>query len=203
MQQTTFISLPLVLLAGLFLFSGFPAWGQVTYQGGVALTAARFEGKGIDTDGSVGIHLHAEPRLYRVLALRLEGGADYLGRLCFEGNGTCADRKSSSSGTFMLSGSAAIGMLTPPVYLGPRSGGAEAAVGVFAGREGLLAGIGQGDCLNCRVPGADVRGGFFLEPTLEVWFFSGFGIGTAYRIYHGASDMHRRFLVRLIVADGR
>lgn len=207
MRQASFILLRPVLLTVLMMCAGLPVRGQdgpVTYQGGVALTAAGFKRQVVDSGGSIGLHLHAEPRLYRVLAVRIEGGVDYLGRLCFDADGGCAEgRRASSSDTFMLSGSVAAGMLTPPVYLGTRAQGADVAVGLFAGREGVRAGIGQGDCINCRAPGVDLRGGFYLEPVFEVWFFPGFGMNAGYRIYQPASDVHRRFTVRFIVTDER
>ena len=56
MPQTRSISLRLVCFVGLLMLSGLPARGQegpVTYQGGVALAAARFSGRVADTGGNL------------------------------------------------------------------------------------------------------------------------------------------------------
>ena len=188
-----------------FLFCLIPltAIGQArpwSFQGGLGLTAASFDPNIATTEGSVGVVFDVSPRLYRVLALRLEFGVEYLGALCFEAGEACeAERsRSPSSDTFMLSGSVAAGMMTRPVHLGVRSDGVDVAVGLLAGREWVEAGFGRGDCLNCRVRGLDIRGGFFLEPTLELAFFPDFGLGLSYRIYRPASDLQGRISVRFI-----
>ena len=170
-------------------------------QGTLGLTVASFGSEGTDAPASVGVQLGFSPRLYRVLAAHLEGGIGYLGRLCFEVGEACeASRRSpSSSETFMLSGAVAVGMLTPPFYLGTDSEGVDVAVGLFAGREWIEAGIGQGDCLNCRVSGLGLQGGFYVEPTLELWFFPGMALGAAYRLYSTDSDLHRRFTLRILI----
>ena len=103
----------------------------------------------------------------------------------------------------MLSGSVAAGVVTRPLRLGTRSEGVDIAGGLLAGREWVQAGFGRGDCLNCRVRGLDVRGGFFLEPTLELLFFSDFGLGVSYRIYSPASDLQGRFIVRFFATSER
>lgn len=174
--------------------------GPWSLQGSFGLTAASFADRTTDAEGSLGLRLTFSPRLYRVLAARLEGGLDYLGPICFDIENTCAatDARPRSSETFMLSGAVALGMLTPPLYLGTRSEGVAVAVGVFAGREWIEAGLGHGDCLTCRVSGIDLRGGLFLEPTLELWFFSNAALGASYRLYSTASDLHRRLTVRFI-----
>ncbi len=179
------------------------AVGQATpwsFQGGLGLTAALFDEQVAGTEGSVGVQFGFSPRLYRVLALRVEFGVEYLGAVCFEAGAACeAERsRSPSSDTFMLSGSVAAGVVTRPLHLGARSESVDVAVGLLAGREWVEAGFGRADCLNCRVRGLDVRGGFFLEPTLELAFFPGFGLGVSYRIYSPASDLQGRISVRFI-----
>ncbi len=125
---------------------------------------------------------------------------EYLGAVCFEAGEVCEAERSRapSSDTFMLSGAVAAGMMTRPLRLGTRSEGVDIAGGLLAGREWVEAGFGRGDCLNCRVRGLDVRGGFFLEPTLEWLFFPDFGLGVSYRIYSPASDLQGRFTVRFM-----
>ncbi len=191
------------VLSFLFCLIPLTAIGQArpwSFQGGLGLTAASFDPNIAPTEGSVGVVFDVSPRLYRVLALRLEFGVEYLGALCFEAGAVCeAERsRSPSSETFMLSGSVAAGMMTPPFPLGTRSQGGDVAVGLLAGREWVEAGFGRGDCLNCRVRGLDIRGGFFLEPTLELAFFPDFGLGLSYRIYRPASDLQGRISVRFI-----
>ena len=175
--------------------------GPWSLQGSFGLTAASFAERTAGTGGSVGVRLGFAPRLFEVLAAHVEFGLDYLGPICFEAGAACeAERsRSTSDETFMLSGAAALGMLTPPVYLGTRSEGVDVAVGVFAGREWVEAGLGRGDCLNCRVSDIDLRGGLFLEPTLELWFFSNIAFGASYRRYSTASDLQNRFTLRFIV----
>ncbi len=189
----------------LILFCLLPvtAFGQraaVSFQGGLGLTAASFDKQIAGTEGSLGVQFGFSPRLYRVLALRVEFGVEYLGAVCFEAGAVCeAERsRSPSSDTFMLSGSVAAGMMTRPLRLGTRSEGVDVAVGLLAGGEWVEAGFGRGDCLNCRVRGLDVRGGFFLEPTLEGSFSPDFGLGLSYRIYSPASDLQGRFTVRFM-----
>lgn len=177
-----------------------PLW---SLHGGLGLTAAAFEANVADAEGSVGVLLDVSPRLYRVLALRLEGGVEYLGAVCFEAGRACAAerRRSASSNTFMLSGSVAAGVFTRPLRLGSRSDGVDVVGGVLAGREWVEAGLGRGDCLNCRVRGLDVRGGFFLEPGLELSFFPGFALGVSYRLYSPSSDLQGRIAVRFIATS--
>lgn len=175
--------------------------GPWRVQGSVGLTAASFAAEADVAQSSVGIRLGVAPRLYGVLAAHLEGGVEYLGRLCFEAGAACAAERgrAPSSDTFMLSGTVALGMLTPPVYLGVGAEGIELAVGLFAGREWVEAGLGRGDCLNCRVAGLDLRGGLFVEPTLELWFMPGVALHAGYRVYSRAADLHRRLTLRLII----
>lgn len=192
-----------VLIVLLGLMPSAMAFGQEgpwSLQGSFGLTAASFAAQTAGTGGSLGIRLGFAPRLLDVLAAHLEGGLDYLGPICFEAGDECeaARNRSDASETFMLSGAVALGMLTPPFYLGTRSEGVDVAVGVFAGREWVEAGLGRGDCLNCRVSGIDLRGGLFLEPTLELWFFSNVALGASYRRYSTASDLQHRFTVRFI-----
>jgi len=200
MQRKATLMARFVLLI-LFCLLPVTAFGQraaVRFQGGLGLTAASFD-KPI-AGGSLGLQFGFSPRLYRVLALRLAFGVEYLGAVCFEAGAVCeAERsRSPSSDTFMLSGSVAAGMMTRPLRLGTRSEGVDVAVGLLAGREWVEAGFGRGDCLNCRVRGLDVRGGFFLEPTLEGWFSPDFGLGLSVRIYSPASDLQGRFTVRFM-----
>ena len=190
-----------LLVLGLIPPAAFGQREALSFQGGVGLTAALFDESIAGTGGSVGVQFGFSPRLYQVLALHVEGGVEYLGAICFEvGDAACeaARSRSPSSDTFMLSGALAVGIVTRPVRLGTRSEGVDVAVGLLAGREWVEAGLGQGDCLNCRVRGLDVRGGFFLEPMLELSFFPGFGLGVSYRIYSPASDLHGRISVRFI-----
>lgn len=202
MQRETVSSAGIVLLIlfGLIPLTAFGQRGPLSFQGGLGLTAALFDESIAGTGGSVGVQFSFSPRLYRVLTVRVEGGVEYLGAVCFEAGEDCsaARSRSSSSDTFMLSGSVAVGMMTRPLRLGTRSEGVDGAVGLLAGREWVEAGLGQGDCLNCRVRGLDVRGGFFLEPTLELVFFPGFGLGASYRIYTPASNIQGRFSLRFI-----
>lgn len=174
--------------------------GPWSLQGSFGFTATAFTERVAGTKGSIGVGLGFAPRLYQVMAAHVEVGAEYLGGLCFEAGEACeAERgRSSPSETFMVSGAVAVGMVTPPLYLGTQSEGVDMAVGMFAGREWVEAGFGQGDCLNCRLSGVDLRGGLFLEPTLELWFFPGAALGASYRFYSTASDLHRRLTVRFI-----
>ncbi len=169
-------------------------------QGSFGLTATSFAERAAATQGSVGVRLGFAPRLFDVLAAHVEFGVEYLGPICFEAGDACeaARTRSDASETFMLSGAVAAGMLTPPLYLGTRSEGVDVAVGLFAGREWVEAGLGRGECLNCRVSGIDLRAGLFVEPTLELWFFSDIALGASYRRYSAASDLRHRFTVRFI-----
>jgi hypothetical protein len=169
------------------------------FSGSFGLTAASLAEPAAGTGSSVGVRLGMAPRLYDVLAASLEGGVDYLGALCFEAGAACAAARSRSSETFMLSASGAVGLLTPRVSLGARSEGVDVALGLFAGREWVEAGLGRGACINCRVDGLRVQGGLFVEPTLELWFFPGVALGAAYRAYSPASDIQGRLTVRLTV----
>ena len=74
-------------------------------------------------------------------------------------------------------------------------------MGLLAGRAWVEAGFGRGDCLNCRVRGLDIQGGFFLEPMLEWLFFPDFGLGLSYRIYSPASDLQGRISVRFMATS--
>ncbi len=194
-------AITLILILGLMpVATAFGQESALSLQGSFGLSAASFAEQSDVAEGSFGVRLGFSPRLYRVMAARLEAGVEYLGPVCFELENECAAARSRSTApeTFMLSGAVALGMLTPPVYLGTRSEGVDVAVGIFAGREWVAAGIGQGECLNCRVAGLDLRGGLFLEPTLELWFFSNAALSASYRLYSDASDLHRRLTVRFI-----
>jgi len=174
----------------------------LSYQGSLGLTVGFLAEPVAGTGGSVGVQFGFSPRLFRVLALHFEGGVEYLGPVCFEEGAACRAARTRSTDTFMASGAAAVGLLTPPFYLGTRSERLDVAVGVFAGREGVVAGLGRGDCLTCRAAGVRLRGGFFVEPTLEVWFLPEYGIGTAFRLYDTAADVQRRLTVRFLIRAG-
>ena len=174
-----------------------------TLHGGIGVTLASFDRSIGGAEGSIGLHFDFSPRLYRVLALRLEGGVEYLGGVCFEVEDACEVERSGSpsSDTFMLSGAVAAGIVTPPLHLGPPSGGVNVVVGLLGGREWVEAGFAWGDCIYCRVRGLDIRGGFFLEPTVEVSMFSNIGLGVSYRTYSPSSDLEGRISVRLIATE--
>ena len=191
----------LILLLG--LMPAAMALGQErpwSLQGSFGLTATSFAKRTAGTQGSVGIRLGFVPRLLDVLAAHAEFGIEYLGPVCFEAGEECeaARNRSTASETFMLSGAVALGMLAPPLYLGTPSKGVDVAVGLFAGREWVEAGLGRGDCINCHVSGIDLRGGLFVEPTLELWFFSDIALGVSYRRYSAASDFQHRLTLRFI-----
>ena len=178
------------------------AWGQQspwTLRGGFGLTLASFERSIGGSDGSIGLQFDFSPRLYRVLVLRFDFGVEYLGGVCFEVEDACEVERTraASEETFMLSGSVAAGIMTPPVWIGTSSEGMDLAVGLLVGREWVEAGFAWGDCIYCRVRGLDVDGGYFLEPTLEA-SISGLGVSVSYRTYNSASDLERRISVRLI-----
>jgi hypothetical protein len=192
----------LLALVGLLPITASAQERPLSYQGSIGLTVGVLAEPVAGTGGSVGVQVGFSPRLFRVLVLHVEGGIEYLGPVCFEEGAACEAARARSSDTFMASGAVALGLLTPPFHLGTRSEGVDVAVGLLAGREGVVAGLGAGDCLNCRAAGVNLRGGFFVAPTLEVWFLRDVGVGTSFRFYDTAADVQRRLTVCFLIRAG-
>ncbi|MFQ5568453.1 MAG: hypothetical protein ACE5G0_02185 [Rhodothermales bacterium] len=182
-----------------------PARGQpvLTVQGGPGLAATALDADAAGAAGGIGLQFDLTPRLYRMLALRLEAGVTFLGPLCFDAGERCEGERPRRPKTFMLSGALGVGMLTRSLRLGTRAEGVDISVGVYAGREWVAAGFGSGHCLNCREEGLSLRGGFYLEPALELFVFPPIGMGLSYRTYSAGADLRGRVTVRLIArSDG-
>lgn len=70
------------------------------------------------------------------------------------------------------------------------------ALGSNVGYEGLGGKREIEDCIDCKEEKFNFKGGFFLEPELNLFFFQNLlGVGTSYRYYFTASDLEYKIVI--------
>jgi hypothetical protein len=169
----------------------------VSLQGGFGFSGTTYRMAAVERDEletfSFGVQFDVAPRFYEVFAARLEWGLALFGPVCFENDGACEQDAPTLKS---IAGALALGIYTPAVWLGPPDASMAIALGLYAGSEWVHAWRGASRCVNCIDESLSLRGGPFLEPTLELSVFRDAGLAAAYRLYGGASDLQGRFTLR-------
>lgn len=163
-----------------------------SFQGGMGFSITSYQ-RDVSTVGSLGFQHVFSPRFYDLLALQVGLGWEFLGPHCVGQETICP---TNNSRTLLLFGSLAVGLFTPRLYIG--NGTVDLALGIYAGREWVHGRNGLKGCINCLDDQLKLQGGYYLEPTLEVFPFADYGMSLAYRGYSTAADPRGRFVVSVL-----